>query len=195
MVIPFSLAGLNVRFYELDEQLSPCMKTLTNVQPSEIVVGVHYFGRTYDLTPLAALCRDRRCVLIEDAAHVDPSSLSPTSSVGSVGNFTLHCPRKFYRIYDGATLMGDATDLRVIEQSAPSFREQLKGVSAVLRNVNQRGTVSTAQVEKKVVEGYVDPRFAITTRSRATVPSRLAWQVQSRQQRPKDIRVRHYAAI
>ena len=195
MVVPFRLAGLNVRFYEVDEQLLPCMNTLADVQWSEIVVGVHYFGRPYDLTPVAAFCRERRCVLIEDAAHVDISSLSPTSVVGSVGEFTLSCPRKLYRIYDGAALVGSAADLRLIKQTRPSVREQLKSVDAIVRNVQPRGVVSVPPTETKVVEGYVDPRFEITSRSRATLASRLTWHLLSRRRRAKDVRVRHYEAI
>src|SRR5688572_9450961 len=104
MVSPVTAAGAAVRFYQVDETLNARLETLSAVRPNDAVVVVHYFGRAYDFEHVAAFCAERGAILIEDAAHIEISSIDGESSVGRYGHYVLYCPRKFLPIYDGAIL-------------------------------------------------------------------------------------------
>jgi perosamine synthetase len=68
------------------------------------IVAVHYFGRPHDLAALRALCDQRGIALIEDCAHCFFGRLGETP-VGSVGDFAIASPMKFFPIYDGGVLV------------------------------------------------------------------------------------------
>jgi len=61
------------------------------INPPDVVVGVHYFGRfNPDLELLANWSADKDCWVVEDCAHV----LVPVNRIGSFGDFVLYSPYK-----------------------------------------------------------------------------------------------------
>ena len=176
MVAPALTAGARAQFYGVTSELEPRIDTLADIRRGDAVVAVHYFGRPYDLAPISKLCREREAVLVEDAAHVDLTVAKAEADVGQLGDYVLSCPRKFYSIYDGAMLIGDASTLRRVRQRWPTLREQTKGLAALMRPPDHKPRVVTAdETEQQAESTYVDPRFVIRERTRATLASRMAW--------------------
>lgn len=87
------VAGLTPRFADVER--SSGLLSLRSVQDrwsarTKAVVFVHLYGQTADLLPLAALCRERGAILIEDAAQATGARLPGGDCVGSVGDLTVH---------------------------------------------------------------------------------------------------------
>jgi perosamine synthetase len=195
MVTPCAHAGVAPRFYAVDEMLAPRLDTLADVRAHDVVVGVHYFGRPFDLRPLAALASRSGALLLEDAAHVPHGSAAVSNAIGALGDFVLHCPRKFSRAYDGALLRGDRAVLRSITQQTPSLREQVKSFAAWLeRPKHATGTLSPGEARAGAPEGWVEPRFDVRRRQRTTAASRLAFGF-GRPHAADTQRRRRYAAL
>jgi perosamine synthetase len=195
MVSPATAAGVAVRFYQVDEMLTSRLETLSAVQPHDAVVAVHYFGRAYDLEDIAELCAERGAILIEDAAHVEISSIGADGSVGRHGQYVLYCPRKFLPIYDGAVLVGPSAFIDDVAQSIPNVREQVKSLVALSKSRRYAlGTTPPTAQQQVVPADYVEPRFALVA-TRATVASRIGWRWCFNKTRRWALRRRRFEAI
>ncbi len=196
MVSPCTAAGLDVRFYELGPELAPRAATLAGVRETDVVVAAHFFGRAQPIADIAELCRTRGATLLEDAAHVDLSAAAARRDVGVLGDFVLSCPRKFYAIYDGATLTGNAATLRAVERRTPRVREQLKGAAASLFPAKEPVGVARESLPGTSNDTrYVDPRFIVDAGTRATAAARIVWSLTLDKPRRHAVRLSRYRAI
>jgi hypothetical protein len=89
-----------LQFYPLDDQLSPDCQTVKNqVQKSDLVVAVDFFGSLPTL-PFRRLVAERPDVhWVEDRAHVLWTAADPW------GNWQLYSPRKLLGVPDGGLLV------------------------------------------------------------------------------------------
>ena len=202
MVSPFVCAGADVRFYPVGDALQPEADALVSVGSGDAVVVVHYFGRPYDFTEVARLCLERDAVLVEDAAHADLSFEHVRRTVGKLGRFVLSCPRKFYPIYDGAILTGDPFVVSQIRQRSPSLREQAKSLVALTKRAKHHagviGAVHSGAADRALEStdsSYIDPRFDVGARTRATIASKVAWKLMRNGRRKQARRMERFAAI
>jgi len=96
--------GLKLVFYPLTSQMEPDMVTcrkLAEVNPPDMFLLVHYFGRPVPLASASDFCKRHGAWLVEDAAHV----LRPLDGVGTGGDFVIYSPHKNLPIPDGAVLV------------------------------------------------------------------------------------------
>ncbi len=104
------LAGVTPRFADVDP--STGMPTLESIQErwtpqTCAVVFIHLFGQTADLRPLAAWCKTRNIVLIEDLAQALGARLPDGPAAGSVGELSVYSfnPTKILECGGGALLI------------------------------------------------------------------------------------------
>ncbi|MDI1270367.1 MAG: GNAT family N-acetyltransferase [Polaromonas sp.] len=98
------LTGFKLVFYPLTPQMEPDMvacRKLAGINPPDMFLLVHYFGRPVHPAPASDFCRHYGAWLIEDAAHV----LRPLDGVGSGGDFVIYSPHKHLSVPDGAVLV------------------------------------------------------------------------------------------
>jgi hypothetical protein len=105
--------GQNVRYYPLDELLSPRIDYLaTQVRSGDHVLVINYFGRPADRN-LIALAGDLPDVgWIEDRAH----ALDPVDSAWA--DWLLYSPRKLFGVPDGGILIARETELQPLVAAA-----------------------------------------------------------------------------
>ncbi len=101
------LAGVTPRFADIDPATG--MPTLQTIQQrwtprTCAVLFIHLFGQTTDLRPLAAWCRARNIVLIEDLAQALGARLPDGTPAGSVGEMSVYSfnPTKILECGGGA---------------------------------------------------------------------------------------------
>jgi dTDP-4-amino-4,6-dideoxygalactose transaminase len=104
------LAGVTPRFADVGAITG--MPTLESIQArwtphTRAVVFIHLFGQTADLLPLAAWCREKNILLIEDLAQALGARLPNGASAGSVGDFSVYSfnPTKILECGGGALLI------------------------------------------------------------------------------------------
>jgi hypothetical protein len=109
--------GLESRFFRIDERLEPDRRDLERQIGSgaKAVLFVHYFGFPQDLDYFATLRERYGVILIEDCAHALLGSREGIP-LGSIGDVSIFCMRKFVPITDGAAMLlkappgGDAAE-------------------------------------------------------------------------------------
>jgi dTDP-4-amino-4,6-dideoxygalactose transaminase len=104
------LAGVTPRFADVDPRTG--MPTLEYIQErwtpqTCAVVFIHLFGQTADLRPLAAWCKTKNVVLIEDLAQALGARLPDGAAAGSVGDLSVYSfnPTKILECGGGALLI------------------------------------------------------------------------------------------
>ena len=114
--------GADVRFYDVDEQFHIDIASLDRVADPGLrtVVAVNYFGFPQPLDEVAAWCRARGALLIEDNAH---GFLSADGDVplGSRGDFGLFSLRKTLALPNGAALVDNRSDAVRDDGDGPHF--------------------------------------------------------------------------
>jgi hypothetical protein len=112
MLEPFGRLNVPVCYYDAGPGFGPPANWLTQVQASDLVFAIHYFGFPNRELPVAALV-ERGAVVIEDASQamfarqIYPDSL-----------YLLFSARKFFGVPDGgilASVRGDAIRCRSLE--------------------------------------------------------------------------------
>jgi dTDP-4-amino-4,6-dideoxygalactose transaminase len=100
---PFLNVGMKIGLYKLDRSLQWNVRDIRErITPNTVAVYViHYFGITYDLREVRALCDEKSLILIEDCAL---AGFDPSSSIGDFGDLTIFSLWKFHAISDGAVL-------------------------------------------------------------------------------------------
>src|SRR5271165_704183 len=106
------LAGVTPRFADVDP--STGMPTLESIQvrwtpQTCAVVFIHLYGQTADLRPIAAWCKAKNIVLIEDLAQALGARLPDGVAAGSVGDLSVYSfnPTKILECGGGALLIRD----------------------------------------------------------------------------------------
>jgi dTDP-4-amino-4,6-dideoxygalactose transaminase len=104
------LAGVTPRFADVDPRTG--MPTLESIQErwtpqTCAVVFIHLFGQTADLRPLAAWCRSKNILLIEDLAQALGARLPDGTAAGSLGDLAVYSfnPTKILECGGGALLI------------------------------------------------------------------------------------------
>jgi len=104
------LAGVRPRFADVDPSIG--MPTLESIQErwtpqTCAVVFIHLYGQTADLRPLAAWCRTRNILLIEDLAQALGGRLPNGAATGSIGDVSVYSfnPTKILECGGGALLI------------------------------------------------------------------------------------------
>jgi dTDP-4-amino-4,6-dideoxygalactose transaminase len=106
---------------------------------TKALVVVHFFGFPQSaLSRLRALCDQRGIALIEDCAHCFFGSFDG-QPIGSIGDYAIASPAKFFPLYDGGLLASARHPLSGVKLRAGSFMFQTK---ALLNNVERSFTYS-----------------------------------------------------
>jgi dTDP-4-amino-4,6-dideoxygalactose transaminase len=134
------LAGVTPRFADVDPGTG--LPTLQRIQErwtpqTCAVVFIHLFGQTTDLRPLAAWCRTKNILLIEDLAQALSARLPDGASAGSIGDLSVYSfnPTKILECGGGALLIRSPTLVRVcaeLSESDPLPREIDEGHARML---------------------------------------------------------------
>lgn len=106
LVDPLIQYGANVKFYDVNLDLSPNFVDITAKIDSKTraIVAIHYFGFPQAIRRFRDLCNSLNLYLIEDCAHVLNSGSEEGVTLGSSGDVSVFSWRKFLPIYDGGQL-------------------------------------------------------------------------------------------
>lgn len=99
-------AGAAIRFYPINRRLEPDLDALTRLcrdHPRALYV-IHFLGWPQPIEELAALCREREMILIEDCAL---ALFSETGGrpLGSFGDYAIYCLYKTLPVPNGGLLV------------------------------------------------------------------------------------------
>lgn len=99
-------AGASIRFYPIRRNLEPDLDALARLADSHprVLFLIHYLGWSQPVREIAALCRERGMILIEDCAL---SLLSETDGqpLGTFGDYAVFCLYKTLPIPNGGLLV------------------------------------------------------------------------------------------
>jgi len=134
------LAGITPRFADVD--VATGMPTRATIQdrwtPNTCaVVFIHLFGQTADLGELAQWCREKKILLIEDAAQALGARLPDGTYVGSVGDLSVYSfnPTKILECGGGALVLRSEELTRIsneLDRTDPLPQETSDDVARVL---------------------------------------------------------------
>lgn len=98
--------GLNLVFFRINERLEPDRRDLQFrlASGAKAVLFVHYFGFPQDLNYFAYLRERYGVILIEDCAHAFLGR-QENIPLGSVGDVSIFCMRKFVSVMDGGAML------------------------------------------------------------------------------------------
>lgn len=112
MLDPALELGGQVELFSLTPFLTPRLDLLENrvlraSRPVKALLLPHYFGFPQQLAPVLALCQRHGIALIEDCSHAffGQTELGP---VGSVGDYAIASPYKFFPSADGGLVRANA---------------------------------------------------------------------------------------
>jgi dTDP-3-amino-3,4,6-trideoxy-alpha-D-glucose transaminase len=111
-----SATGATPRLVDVDEETA--LLTVATVEPAltpqtRCVIPVHLYGRTVDMDPLLALCRERGIFVIEDAcqAHGARYHDRPAGSLGDAGCFSFYPTKNLGAWGDGGAVVTNSAEL------------------------------------------------------------------------------------
>jgi dTDP-4-amino-4,6-dideoxygalactose transaminase len=113
-------AGLDCRFYEGSELLSPDEAELESLvgDRTRALLLIHYIGFPQDAARWRSWCDDHGIVLIEDAAQAFLAT-HDGRPVGSFGELSIFCLYKTFGVPDGGAAVGVAEDSNNDRQRRP----------------------------------------------------------------------------
>ena len=99
------LAGLKIKFSDVDESLNLCPQSLkkTITKKTKAVIFVHYTGQSTNIDEIKSICEKNKIFLIEDSAQAFgcSSNKKPVGGIGDIGCFSLHPLKVLSGIGDG----------------------------------------------------------------------------------------------
>ncbi|OKL39550.1 hypothetical protein A3841_00965 [Pontibacter flavimaris] len=152
------LAGLKVKYYEIDGALAPDEATLLPLLDKQVkaLYLIHYLGFPQDGAYWRKWCDDRNLLLMEDAAQAFLSTKEEIP-VGSHGHVAVFCLYKTYGIPDGGAVIS-------IKPPAPPRLTAETGNWRILkRHLNW---VATKRGEVGFLHGLVKPALSWWKRQR-----------------------------
>lgn len=147
MSTPLEWMGVAVRFYPLQEDLSPDLSAVRSMltERTRAILIVHYFGFERPLAPLRAECDRRRIALIEDCAHAFYTLGKDGLPLGGVGDYAVASPMKFLPAFDGGVLVTRIGSPTVeIARKASSLKYELKAAVDTLDRAAITGSLRGA---------------------------------------------------
>jgi dTDP-3-amino-3,4,6-trideoxy-alpha-D-glucose transaminase len=111
-----SATGATPRLVDVEEETA--LLSVATVEPAltsrtRCVIPVHLYGRTVDMDPLLALCREKGIFVIEDAcqAHGARYRGRPAGSLGDAGCFSFYPTKNLGAWGDGGAVVTNSADL------------------------------------------------------------------------------------
>lgn len=139
MLDPAFRLGATVIPYGLTENLAPDLESIREAvrcrcDPSPCALLLpHYFGFPQQLSNVVSLCNELGLRLIEDCSHayVGETDLGP---VGSVGDFSVASPYKFFACTEGGILRSkEPLDIRIQPSRARSLKDETRILMASIK--------------------------------------------------------------
>jgi dTDP-4-amino-4,6-dideoxygalactose transaminase len=111
-----SAVGAVPRLVDVEEEtalLSAALVEAALTPATRCVIPVHLYGRTVEMAPLMALCRERGIFVVEDACqgHGARYRGRPAGSIGDAGCFSFYPTKNLGAWGDGGALVTDDDDL------------------------------------------------------------------------------------
>ncbi|MDC0253291.1 DegT/DnrJ/EryC1/StrS family aminotransferase [Bacteriovoracales bacterium] len=162
---PFYIKGIQVKFYDIDENLKLVPETLSE---AKAIVCVNYFGLPQDLSPFRQYCNKNKAWLIEDNAHGFLSRDESGQFLGKRGDIGIFSLRKTIPIYNGAALSLNHPSLKKSIHTQTSFQESpsnsfysikrnMASLGPMINGKNIQLMTSLLRRVKKLLKGHEIP--------------------------------------
>lgn len=117
MIDPLLWASVEPVFYRINEDLSVDLDDIRRKcdGQTKCILVAHYFGFYQDIERIRKFCDEEGLLLLEDCAHAFFGEYAGRP-VGSIGDYAIASPIKFFPIYDGGCLVSSSRDLSAIKQ-------------------------------------------------------------------------------
>jgi hypothetical protein len=203
---PFAELSIEVRFYDLDENLRPRFDSAASKTDARTraFLAVNYCGFPQDFTAIRSFCDDYGLVFLEDNAH-GFLSCNGSRALGTYGDISINSMRKTLGIPTGAALVVNnreklAAAPPLIRDAPLAARNPLKFLGrSVLANIEAAAGVTLVEPVKGLHMRLVRKKIGGAAAGKTAVADYLeAWSAFSeavlRRARPEEIaRVRRQA--
>lgn len=155
MLNPVLRVGAEPIFYAVTTELEITLSTLTARIRSntKAIIVPHLFGKLQDLAQIRALCDELGVALIEDCAH-SFFGIVNEKVVGSVGDYAIASPRKFFPLSLGGILIRPKRSQQLIAAKKAGFvaggRALFDGLDLAVQAGRLRGVAPLILVAKKL---------------------------------------------
>ena len=139
VIAPFNKLDIDVRYYEVDDQLQPRYDTAARILDSrtKAFLGVHYFGFPQDVEAIRDFCEEYGLYYIEDNSHGLLSALG-SRSLGTFGDISVFSQRKTLALPHGGALVVNRPSLlphdRILS-TCPPMRGEPSAFRFLLRSL------------------------------------------------------------
>jgi perosamine synthetase len=137
-IAPFNALGVEVRYYEVDDELQPRFDTALRALNSrtKAFLGVHYFGFPQDIEAIRGFCNSHELYYVEDNSHGFLSA-HRHSPLGTFGDIAILSQRKTLALPHGGALVVNASSLshKVPPTSGYSRDHKASIVKFILQNL------------------------------------------------------------
>ena len=99
---PIQSCGLNINYYDIDEQFMPKLSHI-KISKGDYVLVVHFFGILINLEKIKKLCLENEFILIEDCAHILPDTYAAYFA-GKFGDISIFSFRKILPVLYGGII-------------------------------------------------------------------------------------------
>ncbi len=138
MVDPVEWSGVTPVFYKITDDLQIDHRDLRMRlgAKTRAIVAVHFFGFPQPLERVRELCDEWNIALVEDCAHAFFGSWQGQSP-GSVGDYAIASPTKFFPVYDGGCLASSRHSLSTVDLRRAGLKFPLKSLVNTLERSAQ----------------------------------------------------------
>ena len=153
MVEPIEAVRAIPRFYGIraDLTVDVCEVERGLTARTRAILVPHFFANLQDLAAIRSLCSAHRAVLIEDCAHAFFGVVGG-AAVGSLGDYTIASPRKFFAIAEGGMLTSATHDLHDLLTSKASFLDSARKAFEVVDAAVMCGRLPMARAVVQTVK-------------------------------------------
>jgi dTDP-3-amino-3,4,6-trideoxy-alpha-D-glucose transaminase len=171
-----SATGATPRLVDVEEETA--LLSAETVEPAltartRCAIPVHLYGRTVEMDPLIALCRERGIAVLEDAcqAHGARYRGRPVGSIGDAGAFSFYPTKNLGAWGDGGGVVTDdaalAERLRLLRSHGEASRHRHELVSGTHRLDGLQAAILSRKLER--LAGWNEARRAAGAALRAAL--------------------------
>jgi perosamine synthetase len=145
MVEPVVWLGGDPAFYRIDAQVRPVLEdiSLKITAKTKAILVPHYFGFMQpDLQQVKAICKSNNLLLIEDCAHAFFGT-SGGRNIGSIGDYVIASPWKFFPTQDGGILASSHKTLSKTHLTSPNTKFEIKTLINTIENADRYRRLAT----------------------------------------------------
>lgn len=167
MIAPIDFVGATRVFYTINADTSVNIDDIRSkiTAATRGLIVTHYFGFPQTaILQLRELCDQHGITLIEDCAHALLGTVHADVALGSVGDYAIGSPMKFFPLFDGGLLVSARHDLRDVRLRPAPWSLEVKALIDIITDSIEYGRMPLVAPVLKLLLKTSDVVWGFTKR-------------------------------